>query len=144
MNTVPKLHGFPNSPHEVIVAFIDAMNAWEISCVERARKLRGTDSTEALWGPFREELLSIHALYLTSRKRVYAEQVTFQKPPKYDSSKESVISSSIEGKTAVVQTRRVMLLGGGRYEYKLKLIDSFWKIDTVKRLVNDQWKPHIL
>lgn len=138
---MPEQQTLPKSPAEVVVAFINAMNAWEISCYERARKVRGTDSSESEWAKFHIELLSIHALYLTLRKRVYAEQVSFQKPPGYDASKESVISCTIEGKVALVQTMRVITLGSGQFQYKVRLIDSVWRIDNLKKLVNGTWKP---
>ena len=84
---MPEQKTLSNSPSEVVVNFINAMNAWEISCYERARKVQGADKSESEWAKFHSELLSIHSLYLTPRKRVYAEQVTFQKPPGYDASK---------------------------------------------------------
>ncbi len=132
-----------DSPSDVIAAFLSAMNTWELACWDRMRAVRGTAKADSHWDQAREDLMSIHAQYLTPHQRVYAEQPTFQKPPRYDPGKESVIASSIDGKVAIVQTMRVMGLGGGQFQYKLQLIDSCWRIDNVKKLFSGKWQSHI-
>ncbi len=134
----------PEAPAAVVSAFIAAMNEWERDSWTRSRQFRGTERAHEHWAEAGRTLALIHAAYLTPKRRVYAEQPTFQHPPAYDPGKESITAASVTGRKALVETTRTGVLGAGRYQYVLHCHESGWLIDGVQHFAEGQWKRAIL
>lgn len=134
----------PEAAATAVEAFIAAKNEWEVASWKRMREARGTEQSQEHWAEAARTLALVHDVYLTPRRRAYAEQPSFQHPPSYDLKREAVTASSIEGNKAFVETTKTGVLGAGRYRYSLQLRDSQWLVDSVKQLIDGQWKSHVL
>lgn len=131
------------SPQTIVESFICAMNAWELEAADLSRQCRNTSEPEAYWPEIRKKLAVIHEQFLTPRKRVYASEPSFQRPPAYDPQKENICLVEVESRQATVETHRKAVLGGGQYRYLLQKIAGKWLIDSVKHLSGGKWKRHI-
>lgn len=139
-----ELESAGDGPAAVVRAFIAAMNEWEKAAWARARALRGTDRADEHWEEAGRTLAIVHEAFLTPRKRVYAEQPSFQNPPAYDPAKESVTDETVSGKRATVETLRNAVLGGGAYRYALQHDGTRWRIDSLKWQADGKWQSSIL
>lgn len=131
-------------PGAVVAAFIWAMNAWELRAWQLSRVARDSPDPESSWQEIRVSLDVIFDEYCTARERPHGRQATFQNPPEYDPSLETIIRVDIRGNSAFVETERDALLGGGIYQYALRKRRGLWLIDLVKRKEGNRWVHHIL
>jgi hypothetical protein len=131
-------------PRSTVEAFISAMNRWEIDAWQLSRTHRNSPEPGAYWPEIQRALLTIHQTLCTPKRRVYASQPTFQKPPGYDPATEKVTAVSVEGRRALVDTQRNAILGSGQYRYVLHKKGDRWLIDNVKFFSDGKWTPHIL
>jgi hypothetical protein len=131
------------SPQAVVESFIRAMNAWELEATNLSRQCRKTSEPEAYWPEIKKKLAVIHEQFLSPRKRVYASEPSFQRPPAYDPQKETIVLVEVESSQARVETHRKAMLGGGQYRYLLQKTGGKWLIDSVKYLSGEKWKRHI-
>lgn len=120
------------------------MYEWELASWARSRQFHGTERAAEHWAETGAAHALIQATYLGPKRRVYAAQPTFQRPPAYDPSKERIVSSSVEGKNAVVETTRASVLGSGQYQYTLHLHPSGWLIDSAKWFSQGSWQRVVL
>ena len=78
--------------------------------------------------------IPIYKEYITERERKYggAEYTSHIFPPNYDPSKETIIEVQITGKKASIFTDRVYAGMNYKREYKYKLVEGCWLLDTIK------------
>ena len=78
--------------------------------------------------------IPIYKEYITERERKYggAEYTSHTFPPNYDPSKETITEVQITGKKASIFTDRVYAGMNYKREYKYKLVEGRWLLDTIK------------
>ena len=83
---------------------------------------------------FTELRIPIYKEYITERERKYggAQYTSHGFPPDYDPSKETITEVQIMGKKASIFTDRVYAGMNYKREYKYKLIEDRWLLDTIK------------
>ena len=101
------------SPESIVMAFIHAMNEWELSAWAASRQAHDTSNPESYWPDVTAGLEQVFAEFCTSRERLQGRQASFQRPPEYDPTSERIIASEIIGDKAHVDTIREAPLGGG-------------------------------
>ena len=134
-------------------AFLQAMYDWETE----ANRLDEEEVEKTLsWEDFcdkqTELRIPIYEEYITERERKYggAEYTSHIFPPDYDPSKDTIIEVQITGKKASIFTDRVYAGMNYKREYKYKLVEDRWLLDTIKEqylLENrdpEKWKSVII
>lgn len=117
-----------DQPEAVVIAFIKAMNAWELFAAGNSKRERASASSG-----INREMDAVFSHFCTSKDRAFGHQGSFQSPPEYDPLREVVIKSTIESaRKALVDTRREAVLSGGEYRYVLHRTDGKWLIDNLK------------
>ena len=78
--------------------------------------------------------IPIYKEYITERERKYggAQYTSHIFPPNYNPSKETIIEMQITGKKASIFTDRVYAGMNYKREYKYKLVEERWLLDTIK------------
>ncbi len=132
------------SPESIVMAFIHAMNEWELSAWAASRQAHDTSNPESYWPDVTAGLEQVFAEFCTSRERLQGRQASFQRPPEYDPTSERIIASEIIGDKAHVDTIREAPLGGGLLRYLLHRGSDKWLIDNVKQKSGDTWIKAIL
>ena len=76
----------------------------------------------------------IYKEYVTNRERKYGgpEYTSHGFPPDYDPSKENITEVQISGKKASIFTDREYARMNYKREYKYKLVEDRWLLDTIK------------
>ena len=129
-----------SDPESVVLAFIAAMNRWEIACWEASRAAGDAyDMASA-----KKTMDDVFDVYCTPKPRPYGRQGSFQKPPEYDPKNEKIIGTSIKGRKSTVDTDRNAVLAGGKYRYTLFLKDGQWRIDNLKYDLGGRWLNNAL
>jgi hypothetical protein len=131
-------------PEHIVESFIRAMNAWEIETWESQRAAKGTAQPSAYQLASTRRLADVFLRYCTPRERLQGRNGTFQHPPEYDCEKETIHSVNVNGSTAYVETKRVAVLAGGLYRYKLEKLKQRWLIDTLSVQTENGWQVTIL
>lgn len=132
------------APESVVVAFIRAMNEWELRAWDASRKARETPDPESFWPEITASLDHVFAEFCTPRKRPQGRASSFQNPPEYDPKTERILGSETSGAKAHVDTERQAPLDGGLRRYVLHLRSGKWLIDSVKDQDGERWQPAIL
>ena len=130
-------------PEAVVMAFIEAMHAWEVDAWAESRRARGTPKAQDYLVDVSAACDRVFARFCTARKRPQGRNASFSRPPEYDPATERVVATHIDGNSAVVDTLRAALLGGA-FRYRLRRHAGAWLIDSVKREQDGAWIPHIL
>jgi len=118
-------------------AFLQAMYDWETEANrvdEEEVEKKKTLSWEDFCKKQTELRIPIYKEYITERERKYggAEYTSHIFPPNYDPSKETITEVQISGKKASIFTDRVYAGMNYKREYKYKLVEDRWLLDTIK------------
>ncbi|MFC2350313.1 NTF2 fold immunity protein [Capnocytophaga granulosa] len=118
-------------------AFLQAMYDWETEANrldEEEVEKKKTLSWEDFCKQQTELRIPIYKGYITERERKYggAQYTSHCFPPNYDPSKESITEVQITGKKASIFTDREYARMNYKREYKYKLVEDRWLLDTIK------------
>ena len=118
-------------------AFLQAMYDWETQANrvdEEEVEKKKTLSWEDFCKKQTELRIPIYKEYITERERKYggAEYTSHIFPPNYDPSKENITEVQISGKKASIFTDREYARMNYKREYKYKLVEGRWLLDTIK------------
>lgn len=135
-----------DDPGSVVTAFIAAMNAWEIAAWKAGRASRESADRSGYRQPVLEAMNRIFGFYCTQKDRKQGRNGSFQKPPEYDPTCESITDVKVDDgrRIAHVTSERQVALGGGTYRYTLYRRSGKWLIDNLKCKSGGKWIKHIL
>ena len=135
-----------NEPGSVVMAFIGAMNLWEIESWQASQAASEAGTPAAYLEEVNLNMSQVFQAFCTPKERKNGRQGSFQHPPQYDPQNEKIESDSIakNGKKAFVETQREAAFGGGAYRYTLTKPADRWLIDSVKRLRDETWENAVL
>ena len=136
-------------------AFLQAMYDWETEANrvdEEEVEKKKTLSWEDFCKKQTELRIPIYEEYITNRERKYGgpKYGSHGLPVKYDPSKETITQVQITGKKASIFTNRVYSIMNYKREYKYKLIENRWLLDTIKEQYlpenkdSEKWKSVII
>lgn len=132
------------SPASVVMAFIAAMNRWETESWQAMRAARNTITPDSYRAEVNHRMIRIFQAYCTDKERPHGRTGSFQSPPECDPKKETVTSTTVEKRKALVETTRQTVLGGGEYRYVLFMQADQWRIDNLKYKCGEKWEKAIL
>ena len=118
-------------------AFLQAMYDWETQA-NKVNEEEVIEKKTLTWREFcdkqTELRIPIYEEYITNRERKYggAKYGSHGLPVKYDPSKETITEVQISGKKASIFTDREYAKMNYKREYKYKLVEDRWLLDTIK------------
>ena len=118
-------------------AFLQAMYEWETQA-NKVNEEEVIEKKTLTWREFYDKQtelrIPIYEEYITNRERKYggAKYGSHGLPVKYDPSKETITEVQISGKKASIFTDRVYAGMNYKREYKYKLVEDRWLLDTIK------------
>ena len=122
---------------ERFTAFLQAMYEWETQA-NKVNEEEVIEKKTLTWREFYDKQtelrIPIYEEYITNRERKYggAKYGSHGLPVKYDPSKETITKVQISGKKASIFTDRVYAGMNYKREYKYKLVEGRWLLDTIK------------
>ena len=122
---------------ERFTAFLQAMYEWETQA-NKVNEEEVIEKKTLTWREFcdkqTELRIPIYEEYITNRERKYggAKYGSHGLPVKYDPSKETITEVQITGKKASIFTDREYAKMNYKREYKYKLVEDRWLLDTIK------------
>ena len=125
-----------DDPESVVLFFIAAMHHWEIESHASQRAARNSANPAAYQPAVVASMTDIFARFCTPKLRPHGRTASFQNPPEYDTSHETIVNFDVRSTTASVRTQRDAVFGG-LFRYSLKRIDDRWLIDTLKQCNDD-------
>ena len=136
-------------------AFLQAMYNWETEANrvdEEEVEKKKTLSWEDFCKKQTELRIPIYKEYITECERKYGgpEYTSHGFPPNYDPSKENITEVQISSKKASIFTDRGYAGMNYKREYKYKLVEDRWLLDTIKEQYlpknrdPEKWKSVIL
>ena len=118
-------------------AFLQAMYEWETQA-NKVNEEEVIEKKTLTWREFYDKQtelrIPIYEEYITNRERKYggAKYGSHGLPVKYDPSKETITEVQISGKKASIFTDREYAKMNYKREYKYKLVEDRWLLDTIK------------
>ena len=122
---------------ERFTAFLQAMYEWETQA-NKVNEEEVIEKKTLTWREFYDKQtelrIPIYEEYITNRERKYggAKYGSHGLPVKYDPSKETITEVQISGKKASIFTDREYAKMNYKREYKYKLVEDRWLLDTIK------------
>ncbi len=133
-------------------ALLQAMYDWETEANRLDEEVEKTLSWEDFCNKQTQLRIPIYKEYVTNRERKNggAQYTSHIFPPNYDPSKETITEVQITGKKASIFTDRVYAGMNYKREYKYKLVEDRWLLDTIKEQYlpenkdSEKWKSVII
>ena len=133
-------------------ALLQAMYDWETEANRLDEEVEKTLSWEDFCNKQTQLRIPIYKEYVTNRERKNggAQYTSHIFPPNYDPSKETITEVQITGKKAYIFTDRVYAGMNYKREYKYKLVEDRWLLDTIKEQYlpenkdSEKWKSVII
>ncbi|GMU62578.1 MAG: hypothetical protein AMXMBFR34_43410 [Myxococcaceae bacterium] len=128
-------------PSERVLAFIQAMNRWELDSWAAYRQVRSTPDPTAFSDQSARALGEIVREFCVAAQAEIHGATPFGRPPHHDPSTEQVVSERREpGGDALVETLRTgAVLGAGRYRYRLRKENGRWRILALEKEEQQNW-----
>lgn len=125
-----------SKPEDVLRAFWEEMNKWELEAARSYSRSRSNGTLEEWDEQMRTTWKPIFQKYCTTKKRVYGECRTIGTPFHYDPNMENILEVTYTSpKRVLIKTRRVEkvkkeFIVTGEYFYALLVQHGKWLIDN--------------
>ena len=131
-------------PDVVVLDFIFAMNRWEVFAWTARREATRSEDPSSHLRAVTQALAEVFAQHCTPRELTLERASSFENPPRYDPSRETVVELQVDTESSIVTTKRLTTAGSVRFQYGLVLAEGAWLIDRLRKRDGATWVPAAL